>query len=74
MPTPQNRVSDESNTARISSPTSAENKDLPSDARRERVSADLRQAIDDARNRVNLNGPCQTAQEAVDAMLEDATN
>ena len=74
MPTPQNRVSDESNTARISSTTSAENKDLPSDARRERVSADLRQAIDDARNRVNLNGPCQTAQEAVDAMLEDATN
>ena len=74
MPTPQNRVSDESNTARISSTTSAENKELPSDARRERVSADLRQAIDDARNRVNLNGPCQTAQEAVDAMLEDATN
>ena len=74
MPTPQNRVSDESNTARISSTTSVENKELPSDARRERVSADLRQAIDDARNRVNLNGPCQTAQEAVDAMLEDATN
>ena len=74
MPTPQNRVSDESNTTRISSTTSAENKDLPSDARRERVSADLRQTIDDARNRVNLNGPCQTAQEAVDAMLEDATN
>ena len=74
MPTPQNRVSDESNTARISSTTSAENKDLPSDARRERVSADLRQAIDDARNRVNLNGPYQTPQEAVDAMLEDATN
>ncbi|MBR0225264.1 MAG: hypothetical protein IJL92_04310 [Thermoguttaceae bacterium] len=74
MPTPQNRVSDESNTTRISLTTSAENKDLPSDARRERVSADLRQAIDDARNRVNLNGPYQTVQGAVDAMLEDATN
>ena len=74
MSTRQKRVSDEVKAARISLTTSAENKELPSDARRERVSADLRQAIDDARNRVNLNGPCQTAQEAVDAMLEDATN
>ena len=74
MSTRQKRVSDEVKAARISSTTSAENKDLPSDARRERVSADLRQAIDDARNRVNLNGPYQTVQGAVDAMLEDATN
>ena len=74
MSTRQKRVSDEVKAARISLTTSAENKDLPSDARRERVSADLRQAIDDARNRVNLNGPYQTVQGAVDAMLEDATN
>lgn len=74
MSTPQKRVSDESNTTRISSTTPVENDSLPSDARHKRVSADLRQATDDVRNRVNLSGPYQTAQEAVDAMLEDATS
>ena len=70
----QKRVGDESNTARISLTTPVENDSLPSDARHKRVSADLRQAMNDVRNRVNLYGPYQTAQEAVDAMLEDATS
>ena len=50
---------------------SVENNGIPFEVRHKSPSADLRQAIYDARNRVNLSGPYQTAQEAVDAMLED---
>lgn len=64
---------DVSTAVRIFLTMSVENNGLPFEVRHKLVFADLQQAIYDARNRVNFNGPYQTAQEAVDAMLDDAT-
>lgn len=37
----------------------------------EPLSDEMRQAVYDSKNRVNLNGPYDTAEAAVNAMLED---
>ncbi len=37
----------------------------------ENFPADLKEAINDSRNRKNLHGPFDTAEEAVKSMLED---
>lgn len=44
---------------------------LPFEVRHETISDELRQAIYESRNGINLYGPYDTAEEAVAAMMED---
>ena len=44
---------------------------LPFEVRHKNLSDGMRQAINDSRNRSGLNGPYNTAEEAVAAMFED---
>ena len=44
---------------------------LPFEVRHKSIPEELQRAIYETRNRVNLNGPYNTAEEAVAAMLED---
>lgn len=62
---------DVSTAVRIFLTLSVEHNGLPFEVRHKPLPVDMQQAIYESRNRVNLNGPYQTAQEAVDAMLED---
>ena len=40
-------------------------------ARNENLPAELLEAVNDSRNRKNLHGPFDSAEEAVESMLED---
>ena len=87
MPTLQIQVSDELKTqadelfaslgldvataVRIFLTMSIERNGLPFDVRHKPLPEDLREAVYETRNRVNLNGPFKTAREAFDAMMED---
>ena len=44
---------------------------IPFEVKHQKPNADLTEAIQDTRNRLNLHGPYKTAEEAVAAMLED---
>ena len=48
-----------------------ENDGIPFEVRHKTMSHDMRQAIYDSRNRVDLYGPYKTAEAAVNSMLED---
>lgn len=56
---------------RIFLTVSIERNGLPFDVRHKPLPEDLREAVYETRNRVNLNGPYKTAKEAFDAMIED---
>lgn len=43
---------------------------LPFSVNHRRISAEMQEAIDDTRKQHNLSGPYNTAEEAVNAMLE----
>ncbi|MBR4752662.1 MAG: type II toxin-antitoxin system RelB/DinJ family antitoxin [Thermoguttaceae bacterium] len=62
---------DTSTAVRIFLTSAIENGGLPFPVRRRSIPAELRDAIRDARNRENLNGPYGAAREAVEAMLEE---
>lgn len=62
---------DTSTAVRIFLTAAVENNGLPFEVRHKVIPNNIRQAVDDSRNRVNLNGPYNTAEEAVAAMLGD---
>ncbi|MEE5992594.1 MAG: type II toxin-antitoxin system RelB/DinJ family antitoxin [Oscillospiraceae bacterium] len=62
---------DTSTAIRIFLTVAVENDGLPFEVRHRSLSDEMRQAVHDSRNRVNLNGLYDTAEEAVKAMLED---
>ena len=62
---------DTSTAVRIFLTAAVENNGLPFEVRHKIVPENIRQAINESRNRVNLNGPYNTAEEAVAAMLGD---
>ena len=62
---------DTSTAVRIFSTAAVENNGLPFEVRHKTIPDNIRQAVSDSRNRVNLNGPYNTAEEAVAAMLEE---
>ena len=62
---------DTSTAVRIFLTVAVENDGLPFEVRHRSLSDGMRQAVHDSRNRVNLNGLYDTAEEAVNAMLED---
>lgn len=62
---------DTSTAVRIFLTSALEHDGLPFEVRHRSIPADLQQALEESRKRVNLNGPFRTAKEAVDAMLED---
>ena len=62
---------DTSTAVRIFLTAAVENNGLPFEVRHNVIHNNIRQAVDDSRNRVNLNGPYNTAEEAVAAMLGD---
>lgn len=62
---------DTSTAVRIFLTVAVENNGLPFDVRHKTVPENIRQAVNESRNRVNLNGPYNTAEEAVAAMMED---
>lgn len=61
---------DTSTAVRIFLTAAVENNGLPFEVRH-KLPENIRQAVYDSRNRVNLNGPYDSAGEAVAAMLED---
>lgn len=61
---------DTSTAVRIFLAAAVENNGLPFEVRH-KLPDNMMQAINDSRNRVNLHGPYDTAQEAVAAMTED---
>lgn len=61
---------DTSTAVRIFLTAAVENNGLPFEVRHT-LPENMRQAVYDSRNRVNLHGPYQSAEEAVEAMLED---
>ena len=61
---------DTSTAVRIFLAAAVENNGLPFEVRH-KLPDNMMQAINDSRNRVNLRGPYDTAQEAVAAMTED---
>ncbi|MBQ6617539.1 MAG: type II toxin-antitoxin system RelB/DinJ family antitoxin [Thermoguttaceae bacterium] len=62
---------DTSTAVRIFLTAAVENNGLPFEVRHKTIPDNIRQAVSDSRNRVNLNGPYNTAEEAVAAMLEE---
>ena len=62
---------DTSTAIRIFLTAAVENDGLPFDVRHKPLSDSMKQAVWESRNRVNLNGPYDTAEQAVAAMLED---
>lgn len=62
---------DTSTAVRIFLTAALEHGGLPFEVKHLPFSQEMSQAIYESRNRVNLNGPYDTAQEAVNAMLED---
>jgi len=62
---------DVSTAVRVFLSASLEYGGLPFAVKHQRPRADLLEAINDTRNRHNLQGPYLTAEEAVAAMLED---
>lgn len=62
---------DTSTAVRIFLTAAVENNGLPFEVRHKTIPDNIRQAVSDSRNRVNLNGPYNTAEEAVAAMLGD---
>jgi len=62
---------DTSTAVRIFLNAAIEHNGLPFEVKHSELSQEMIQAAYDSRNRVNLNGPYDTAEEAVRAMLED---
>ena len=62
---------DTSTAVRIFLTAAVENDGLPFDVKHKPLSEAMRTAVYESRNRVNLNGPYDTAEQAVSAMLED---
>ena len=62
---------DTSTAVRIFLTSAIEHDGLPFEVRHKPIPADLKFALDESRRRENLNGSYRTAQEAVNAMLED---
>lgn len=62
---------DTSTAVRIFLTAAVENNGLPFEVRHKALPKNIQQAVYESRNRVNLNGPFDTAEEAVAAMLED---
>ena len=62
---------DTSTAIRIFLTAAIENNGLPVEVKHRGASEALMQAVSDSRNRTNLNGPYNSAEEAVAAMLED---
>ncbi len=62
---------DTSTAVRMFLTIAVENNGLPFEVRHKIVPENIRQAVNESRNRVNLNGPYNTAEEAVAAMLGD---
>ena len=62
---------DTSTAVRIFLTAAVENNGLPFEVRHKTFPENILQAVYESRNRVNLNGPFDTAEEAVAAMLED---
>lgn len=62
---------DTSTAVRIFLTVAVENNGLPFEVRHKTVPENIRQAVNESQNRVNLNGPYNTAEEAVAAMMED---
>lgn len=62
---------DTSTAIRIFLTAAIENNGIPFQVAHKQTDPGLFQAVCDSRNRQNLNGPFQTAEQAVAAMLED---
>lgn len=62
---------DTSTAIRIFLTAAVENNGLPFNVRHKPLSEAMQQAVFESRNRVNLNGPYDTAAQAVAAMLEE---
>lgn len=62
---------DTSTAVRMFLTASIENNGLPFEVRHKPLSEEMKQAVSDSRNRTNLNGPYNSAEEAVRAMLEE---
>lgn len=62
---------DTSTAVRMFLTIAVENNGLPFEVRHKIVPENIRQAVNESRNRINLNGPYNTAEEAVAAMLGD---
>lgn len=62
---------DTSTAVRIFLVAALEYNGLPFEVKHSVLSQEMQQAIYESRNRVNLNGPYSTPEEAVNAMLED---
>lgn len=62
---------DTSTAVRMFLTIAVENNGLPFEVRHKAFSENIIQAVNESRNRVNLNGPYNTAEEAVAAMLGD---
>lgn len=62
---------DTSTAIRIFLTVAVENSSFPFEICHKTVPENIRQAVNESRNRVNLNGPYNTAEEAVAAMMED---
>ena len=62
---------DTSTAVRMFLTAAVENNGLPFEVRHRNLPDNIQQAISDSRTRKNLNGPYDTAEEAVAAMLED---
>lgn len=61
---------DTSTAVRIFLNAAVENEGIPFSVRRRTSTSSLQEAIRDSRSRQNLNGPFDTAEKAVTAMLE----
>ena len=62
---------DTSTAVRMFLTASIENNGLPFEVRHRSLSEEMKQAVSDSRSRTNLNGPYNSAEEAVRAMLEE---
>lgn len=62
---------DTSTAVRIFLTAALEHNGLPFEVKHQSLSKEMQQAIYDSRNRMNLYGPYDTAEDAVNAMLED---
>ena len=62
---------DTSTAVRMFLTAAVENNGLPFEVRHKSMHEELQRAIYESRNRVNLNGPYNTVEEAVAAMLEE---
>ena len=62
---------DTSTAIRMFLTAAVENSGFPFEICHKTVPENIRQAVNESRNRVNLNGPYNTAEEAVAAMMEE---